>query len=91
MKGKIIIMKLTSYFFKYKEMNPLDPSMSLQRRCLSCGNKLFPYSSQDAEDWAVWCYYQCQKRNCSPSTLMYERAPNIDNTHAERPPKVIYY
>ena len=89
--GKIIIMRLTSYFFKYKEMNPLDPSMSLQRRCLSCGNKLFPYSSQDAEDWAVWCYYQCQKRNCSPSTLMYERAPNIDNTHAERPPKVIYY
>ncbi len=84
-------MRLTSYFFKYKEMNPLDPSMSLQRRCLSCGNKLFPYSSQDAEDWAVWCYYQCQKRNCSPSTLMYERAPNIDNTHAERPPKVIYY
>ena len=75
-------MRLTSYFFKYKEMNPLDPSMSLQRRCLSCGNKLFPYSSQDAEDWAVWCYYQCQKRNCSPSTLMYERAPNIDNTHA---------
>ena len=72
-------------------MNPLDPSMSLQRRCLSCGNKLFPYSSQDAEDWAVWCYYQCQKRNCSPSTLMYESAPNIDNTHAERPPKVIYY
>ena len=86
-----MIMRLTSYFFKYKEMNPLDPSMSLQRRCLSCGNKLFPYSSQDAEDWAVWCYYQCQKRNCSPSTLMYERAPNIDNTHAERPPKVIYY
>ena len=84
-------MRLTSYFFKYKEMNPLDPIMSLQRRCLSCGNKLFPYSSQDAEDWAVWCYYQCQKRNCSPSTLMYERAPNIDNTHAERPPKVIYY
>ena len=84
-------MRLTSYFFKYKEMNPLDPSMSLQRRCLSCGNKLFPYSSQDAEDWAVWCYYQCQKRNCSPSTFMYERAPNIDNTHAERPPKVIYY
>ena len=84
-------MRLTSYFFKYKEMNPLDPSMSLQRRCLSCGNKLFPYSSQDAEDWAVWCYYQCQKRNCSPSTLMYERAPNIDNTHAESPPKVIYY
>ena len=84
-------MRLTSYFFKYKEMNPLDPSMSLQRRCLSCGNKLFPYSSQDAEDWAVWCYYQCQKRNCSPSTLMYERAPNIDNTHAERPTKVIYY
>ena len=84
-------MRLTSYFFKYKEMNPLDPSMSLQKRCLSCGNKLFPYSSQDAEDWAVWCYYQCQKRNCSPSTLMYERAPNIDNTHAERPPKVIYY
>ena len=84
-------MRLTSYFFKYKEMNPLDPSMSLQRRCLSCGNKLFPYSSQDAEDWAVWCYYQCQKRNCSPSTLMYERAPNIDNTHAERPPKVSYY
>ena len=84
-------MRLTSYFFKYKEMNPLDPSMSLQRRCLSCGNKLFPYSSQDAEDWAVWCYYQCQKRNCSTSTLMYERAPNIDNTHAERPPKVIYY
>ena len=84
-------MRLTSYFFKYKEINPLDPSMSLQRRCLSCGNKLFPYSSQDAEDWAVWCYYQCQKRNCSPSTLMYERAPNIDNTHAERPPKVIYY
>ena len=84
-------MRLTSYFFKYKEMNPLDPSLSLQRRCLSCGNKLFPYSSQDAEDWAVWCYYQCQKRNCSPSTLMYERAPNIDNTHAERPPKVIYY
>ena len=84
-------MRLTSYFLKYKEMNPLDPSMSLQRRCLSCGNKLFPYSSQDAEDWAVWCYYQCQKRNCSPSTLMYERAPNIDNTHAETPPKVIYY
>ena len=84
-------MRLTSYFFKYKEMNPLDPSMSLQRRCLSCGNKLFPYSSQDAEDWAVWCYYQCQKRNCSPSTLMYERAPNIDNLHAQRPPRVIYY
>ena len=84
-------MKLTSCFIKYKEMNPLDPSMSLQRRCLSCGNKLFPYSSQDAEDWAVWCYYQCQKRRCSPSTLMYERAPNIDNTHSERPPKVIYY
>ena len=44
-------------------MNPLDPSMSLQRRCMSCGNKLFPYSGQDAEDWAVWAYYQCQKRN----------------------------
>jgi len=72
-------------------MNPLDPSMSLQRRCLSCGNKLFPYSGQDAEDWAVWAYYQCQKRNVHPRVLMYERAPNIDNNHAQRPPRVIYY
>ena len=72
-------------------MNPLDPSWLLQKKCLSCGLKLFPYSSQDAEDWAVWAYHQSQKRQVSPSTLMYERAPNIDKTSATRRPKVIYY
>ena len=72
-------------------MNPLDPTLSLQKRCLSCGLRLFPYSAIDAEDWAVWAYYQCQKRQVSPKVLMYERSPNIDSVHSTRPPKVIYY
>ena len=62
-----------------------------QQRCVKCGLKLFPYSMQDAERWADYAYHECQRRNITPKQLMYERSPNIDNTHATRPPKVIYY
>jgi hypothetical protein len=72
-------------------MNPLDPSWLHQKKCLSCGLKLFPYSAQDAEDWAVWCYYESQKRRVSPATLMKERAPRIEEQHSIRPPRIEYY
>ena len=63
----------------------------LQKRCMTCGRKLFPYSAQDAEDWAVFAYYESQRRKVSPSVLMYERAPNIDKITQKHPPKVMYY
>ena len=72
-------------------MNPLDPSYMLQKRCMNCGRKLFPYNAQDAEDWAVFAYYESQRRKVSPSVLMYERAPNIDKITQKHPPKVMYY
>ena len=71
--------------------NPKTNDWVFQQRCLKCGLKLFPYDSQMAEDWAEYAYHTCQKRNITPRQLMYERSPNIDKTHAKRPPKVIYY
>ncbi|MCR8532265.1 MAG: hypothetical protein JJ829_005125 [Prochlorococcus marinus XMU1420] len=73
------------------DWNPATNDWRFQQRCLKCGLKLFPYSSQDAERWSEYAYHECQRRNISPKQLMYERSPNIDKTHATRPPKVIYY
>ena len=34
------------------DWNPATSDWQFQQRCLKCGLKLFPYDSQEAEDWA---------------------------------------